>query len=110
MKVIPIPPSTGQLHLLSLPLSSSTQQSSSFTSFHRAAKSAMCGPVVNFRSKAVCLLCSNSHYQITAVVAAVVVAVVVAAVVAVGKKTRREENVRLEPRKDGKQYKCVVYF
>ena len=78
----------------------------------------MCGPVVNFRSKAVCLLCSNSHYQITAVVAAavvavvaaVVVAVVVAAVVAVGKKTRREENVRLEPRKDGKQYKCVVYF
>ena len=42
----------------------------------------MCGPVVNFRSKAVCLLCSNSHYQITAVVAAVVD--VVAAVVAVG--------------------------
>ena len=74
--------------MLSLPLSfplslSSTQQSSSFTSFHRAAKSAMCGPVVNFRSKAVCLLCSNSHYQITAVVAAAVVAVVVAVVVVV---------------------------
>ena len=43
----------------------------------------MCGPVVNFRSKAVCLLCSNSHYQITAVVAAAVVAVVVAVVVVV---------------------------